>query len=237
MNEIAIPPYDGPFTIPVLIDDLKDLSAESRGSSTSKFEKARGLPKKVDSPPMDFKMTRCTFFSIEAGRSKDDWYAVLRQMQIPFLLLGEVPVLHRPDLLNVSFESTGQITKLFDQIEEVQDLVVENSHIWLSNHLVHEALDSETESRVRGKVLRIGIGLFRSALSYQEALINQRQFEEECRDARVGADIEYSMTESLVFQAWSAEQIEAAKENYILQKKDGRGVLEYMGKDGNWQNG
>jgi len=221
MDELANPPYKGPYTIPVLIDDIKDLSADTRGDGSN----------------LDFRMTRCTFFSIEAGQSKDDWYAALRQDKIPFLLLGIVPVLHRPNLQEIMFKSPEAISDLFDHIERVQELVVETSHIWLSNNLVKACLGPENNTANRGKILRVGLALFRWALLFQEGLTTQLEFEMKCSEAEVGADITYSPEESEVFKSWSSLQIKDAAKNYILQREDGRGVLDWKDESGTWQKG
>ena len=138
------PPYDGPFSIPILIDDVKELSAETRGYSVL-FKQSPTKAAEILGKPKGFYMTRCTYFFIEAEKSKDDWYTILRSKQIPFLLMGNIPVLHRPNLDQLYFEQLGDIDQLFDAIEDVDELLVESSHIWLANSIVHKCRQGREE--------------------------------------------------------------------------------------------
>ena len=54
-----VPPYPGPYTIPILVDDVKQLR--------------------------DFNMTRGSFFTIDASGMGDDWVAILRESKVPFM--------------------------------------------------------------------------------------------------------------------------------------------------------
>ena len=96
------PPYEGPYDIPVIVDDR---------------------PKRLDA----FQMTRCTFFTIEATEAVDDWVAQLRVNDVPFLLLGVFAVIHRPDLEAARFSSPQQISSLFDKIEDTAGLVLRHA--------------------------------------------------------------------------------------------------------------
>jgi len=78
-----VPPYPGPYTIPVLVDDVKQLR--------------------------DFNMTRGSFFAIDASGMGDDWVAILRQAEVPFMILGLTNVLHRPDVENLLFDTAASI--------------------------------------------------------------------------------------------------------------------------------
>ena len=69
LTEPISKPYPGPYTIPVMLDDVKQLE--------------------------DFSMSRCTFFTIEAVGNFDDWIGYLRSQDVPFLVFGVTAVLHR----------------------------------------------------------------------------------------------------------------------------------------------
>jgi hypothetical protein len=210
-----LPPYSGPFDIPVLIDSV---------------ERSR-----------DFDMTRSTFFTIEAASAIDDWVALLRERRIPFLLLGMSPVIHRPDLETPRFSSIGQIDELFNSIEDIGGLVVETAHIWLPNMLFDPSelrdLSSSAEDSPfrRGSVWRVSFELFQRALQFQREVLDTERFSEECRELMESSEppVEYSYDETVVFRAWSTAQIEAARANYLEQREDpDRGVLSWIGKDG-----
>ncbi|MGW8224860.1 MAG: hypothetical protein ACWGOY_03965 [Anaerolineales bacterium] len=210
-----VPPYPGPYTIPILIDDIKQLQ--------------------------DFNMTRGTFFTIDASGMGDDWVAMLRGQGVPFLILGVTNVLHRPDLKNLLFDSATQIDRLFDRIESVEGLVVESEYIWLPNILFDPQVDSYSAGQTpahlqRGAVWRIGFGLFQTALTFRQEVIPADTYIERCRQFIHSAQIEivYSPGESNAFRSWSGEQFEAAKVNFLQQRDDPqRGVLDYVDRYGN----
>ena len=208
-NPIA-PPYLGPYTIPILIDDIKQLQ--------------------------DFNMTRGTFFTIDASGMGDDWVAMLRGQGVPFLILGITNVLHRPDLDDLLFASAGMIDRLFDQIEAVEGLVVESEYVWLPNflfdpHMGYFSSQDKPDQLSRGAVWRIGFGLFQMALTFRQEVIPTETYLERCRQVLQPGQIEigYSPEESAAFQAWSGEQYQAAKKNFVEQRADPeRGVLDYL---------
>jgi len=209
-----VPPYSGPYTIPILVDDVKQLQG--------------------------FNMTRGTFFTIDASGMGDDWVAILRGRGVPFLLLGETSSLHRPDLVREKFDSVTSIDRLFERIEEVEGLVVESEHIWLPNFLFdpHIGMYSTKEKPIpleRGAAWRVGFGLFQMALTFRQEVIEADTYMERCRQLIKAGQIEigYSQEETEAFRAWSAEQIEAARKNFLQQREDpSRGVLAYVDRTG-----
>lgn len=210
-----LPPYPGPYTIPILIDDIKQLQ--------------------------DFNMTRGTFFTIDASGMGDDWVAMLRGQGVPFLILGITNVLHRPDLEYLFFTSTTLIDQLFDRIESVEGLLVESEFIWLPNILFDSQVSSHSAGQTpaqlqRGAVWRIGFGLFQTALTFRQEVIPADTYTERCRQLIQSAqiEIEFSPDESDTFRSWSDEQFEAAKVNFLQQRDDPqRGVLDYVDRYGN----
>jgi hypothetical protein len=209
-----MPPYLGPYTIPILIDDVKQLES--------------------------FNMTRGTFFTIDANGMGDDWVAILRSRWVPFLLLGVTASLHRPDLFHEKFRSAASIDRLFGRIEEVEGLVVESEHIWLPNILFDPHIEKYSPKRKpvplkRGAVWRVGFGLFQMALTFRDEVIEAGTYMERCRQLMELGQIEvsYSQEETDAYHAWSVEQIEAARKNFLQQREDpSRGVLAYVDLDG-----
>jgi hypothetical protein len=216
-----LPPYPGPFDIPVLVDDVKHLG--------------------------DFNMTRLTFFTIDATTAVDDWVALLRERSIPFLLLGLSPVIHRPIVAPTRFTSPGQIDELFKVIEDTEGLVVETAHIWLPNFLFEEdggkwdlSPSGEDSGAMRGAVWRVSLGLFGKALLFQREVISGARFARQCRELTESsvAPVEYSPEETAVFRVWSTAQIDAGRSNYAQQREDpSRGVLDYLDESGHARAG
>lgn len=207
-------PYPAPFTIPVMLDDVKLLE--------------------------EFNMSRCTFFYIESVGNLDNWVGYLRSQDVPFLLLGITAVLHRPDIHNELFRKPGEIEQLFVKVEDVDGLVVESEHIWLPNflfkpYIVEYSQDNKTTPLERGAIWRVGFGLFQLALAFQRELIGNAAYTIRCQELYEGdrSPIEYSEEESIAFQAWCREQIEAARQNYLRQRDDeSLGVLGYIDENG-----
>ncbi len=209
-----VPPYPGPYTIPILVDDVKRLR--------------------------DFNMTRGSFFTIDASGMGDDWVAILRERGMPFLILGMTNVLHRPDMQNLLFDSAESIEHQFDQIEAVEGLVVESEFIWLPNFLFdpHIGLYSSREKPVqleRGAVWRIGFGLFQMAVTFLQEVIPADTYQERCWQMIQSGQVElgYSHEESIAFRNWSDMQFTKAREHFLEQRDDPeRGVLNYVDKSG-----
>lgn len=199
------PPYKGPYNIPVLIDDVKTLD--------------------------DFNMTRCLFFTIDTSDLIDDWMEVRHKPDTPFLVIGHTPVVHRPNLSQELFNTSGQIDNFFDRIEQIPGLMIETAHIWLPTFL----LEGRDEVRKRGAVWRVSFKLFTLALKFQLELIGIDNFSTQCQQLKeVEIDTSfYSSEETLAFQSWSAQQIAAAQLNYARQKEDPNlDVLDYMDDQG-----
>jgi hypothetical protein len=209
------PPYSGPYDIPVLIDDVKQYEG--------------------------FEMTRLSYFIIEATTAVDDWVAILRERKIPFLLFGPSAVIHRPNLDSVRFRAPDEIDLLFDEIESVEGLVVETAHIWLPNYLFEtdrqwkpRSIDEDSTAR-RGTIYRIAFNLFQKALQFQREVISAGNFSEQCQAFMSAGDtvVAHSAEETRVFQKWSVDQFELARQNYVEQRSDPtRGVLPHLDKTG-----
>ena len=208
------PPYPGPYPIPILVDDVKQLGG--------------------------FNMTRGTFFTIDASGMGDDWVAILRGQGVPFLLLGVTAVLHRPDLDHLLFDSAASIDDLFDRIESVEGLVVESEHIWLPNnlfdpHIGNYSIGKKPIQLERGAVWRIGFGSFQMALTFRQEVIAADIYVERCWELIQAGQIEigYSSEETAAFRAWSDEQFQAARKNFLQQREDpDKGVLAYVDQTG-----
>jgi hypothetical protein len=260
------PPYDGPYDVPVLVDDR---------------------PKRLG----DFQMTRCTFFSVVATDAVDDWVARLRAEKVPFLLMGLFAVIHRPDLESARFTSPEQISALFDRIDDMEGLVVENAHIWLPNFLLEAAAGyggaegeeapggkasgepAEARGKAsgepagagdkasggpaeaagdkagpggrrdvvdRGDLFRVSFPLFQRSLQFLGEVISAERFAEQVRELMEGGEplLAPSPEEAATLHAWSAEQIDDARNNYFKQRDNpAQVVLPYRDEEGNIHEG
>jgi hypothetical protein len=215
-------PFPEPVDIPVLVDDVKHLG--------------------------DFNMTRLTFFTIDATTAVVDCVSSLRERGVPFLLLGMSPVIHRPMLLSTTlFASSEHIDQLFNTIEDIEGLIVETAHIWLPNFLFEGGRSEwklspsgEESGAIRGAVWRLSLPLFRVALLFQREVIGAVGFAKQCRELVESpvAPLEYSPQETTAFRLWSAAQIDAARKNYLEQRKDpNRQVLDYVDEQGRLRAG
>lgn len=183
-------------TIPLLIDDVKQIG--------------------------DFQMTRCTFFRIEAGAAVIDFVATLRGLGVPFAIFGSTFVIDRPAKGGDRFEDPAQLNALFDQIEDLEGLVVETSHLWLPNQLFHFGEEPGSNSDEphpelqRGSVWRLPRELFALTLQFQRESLSAERLLAKGRELLQSDrySLHYSSSETEVFRAWSAAQIRDSIANY-----------------------
>lgn len=213
-------PFPEPYDVPIVLDAVRWLD--------------------------DFDMARCLFYTIEVSAAIDDWAAWLRAHQVPFLLLGIWPVLLRPGLETPRFTAAEQIDQLFDGIEAHEGLLVETAHTWVPIRLFEAdshwdlAQQAKGSSARRGAVWRVSLELFQAALRFELGLLSSASFAEQCRAlANLGdPPLVYSPQETEVFRAWSAAQIDAARQNYEEQRQDrDRRVLRWRDAKGRFRAG
>jgi hypothetical protein len=174
---------DRSFHVPVVVDDVK------------RYGK--------------FRMTRCTYFTIECDVPSSNWVLGLEKKSIPFLLIGVSGLIIRPIGGGPLFDSPDSIENLFNTIESHPSLYVDINDFWLPNHLFQEP-------HRRGEVYRVGNKLFHVAYLYREERISEGRFLRRCRELR--ANIRFSKKETRSFGIWSRLQIERARESYPKDK-------------------
>lgn len=205
--------------IPVMLDDVKDLG--------------------------EFRMTRCTFFRIEAGAAVVDYVAKLRGLGVPFTIFGSTSVVNRPSSKSSQFESPAQIEALFDRIEGVEGLVVETSHLWFPNSLFSEEAQIQNESTDqqapmrRGAVWRVARGLFALGLQFRRELISADRFLDRTEQLMRSQpnSLRYNQAESEIFRQWSADQIRASQRNYEEKLQKQGLALPWRDEEGNVHTG
>ncbi|MDX1600976.1 MAG: hypothetical protein R3191_05630 [Anaerolineales bacterium] len=201
--------------IPVMLDDVKELG--------------------------EFRMTRCTFFRIEAGAAVVDYVAKLRGLGVPFTIFGSTSVVDRPSSKTSQFESPAQIEALFDRIEGVEGLVVETSHLWFPNSLfyaeTHDQIEApdQRETMRRGAVWRVARDLFALGLQFRRELISGDRFVQRCEDLLLSHpnSLHYNPAESEIFRQWSADQIRASQRNYEEKLQKEGLALPWRDEEGN----
>jgi hypothetical protein len=120
-------------------------------------------------------------------------------------------------------------------------LIVETAHIWLPNFLFDtdrqwkpKSIDEDSTAR-RGTIYRVSFNLFQKALQFQREVISGENFSEQCQALMSAGDsvVALSAEETRVFQKWSVDQFEIARENYVEQRADPtRGVLPHLDETG-----
>ena len=171
----------------------------------------------------DFKMTRFSYFVAEADKPIDDWMLVLGKTGIPVIIYGLTVAICQPSTSKGRFESVDDLEGLFDLIEDKSALSIETPDLWLPNEL----LESKRSPK-RGDVYRIGQRLFTTALRFRTGRTTEKEFREECTEARDKP--KYSAKETRVFAKWNTMQIDLAKARYAA-KKDQGSYMQYREDD------
>lgn len=183
------------ITIPIMIDDVK-------------------MYKK-------FKMTRCTYFSIESDNPLSNWTLTLGENKIPFYLLGLSGIICTPGPEDYYFSTLQKIEKLFDTIEGHHSLYIDINDIWFPNFLFND-------NNQRGSIYRIPKELFSVGMLYRDDLIAMQKFTSMSKE--FNKSVKYSPKETEAFKEWSINQIDKAIELYhgkpelALEWDDSKGI-------------
>jgi len=167
-------------TIPIMIDDIKQYKG--------------------------FDMTRCTYFSIESDIPAGEWILRLKDLEIPFYLIGLSGIITEPIGDKAEFDSPHLIDEIFKTIEESPELFVDINDIWLPNFMF------KGFPHVRGSVFRTKEKLFAEAIRFREDKIPTERFEKSCRELK--DYLFYSKKETQSFKDWATHQINTAIETY-----------------------
>ncbi len=171
--------------IPVIIDDVKDEE--------------------------DFKMSRCTYFSVSSTLLSSDQSFDLLEEQIPYLMVGVTGVISQPSEKSLLFDDPQKITDFFDAVEKKPDFYVDINDIWLPNFVFSETMSE------RGNVFRISLDLFKIAFQFQNEQITEKEFLDFCKKMNLQAN--FSSGETKAFSIWGKLQIEGAKMHYHTNKE------------------
>ena len=158
----------------------------------------------------NFRMTRCTYFTIECDTLSPEWILELGELGIPFYPLGLSGIIWKPIGDKDIFDSIDLIDELFDAIEKNPSLYVDTNEIWLPNFLFRHP--SNTTCHKRGSVYRVENDLFRTAYFFTSDRIPERDFLKTCE--KNIERIRYSEEETKSFSEWEQTQISRAKQTY-----------------------
>lgn len=172
----------GKISIPVVIDGVKKLK--------------------------DFKMCRCTYFSVRSDTPSKDWPIGLPGRKTPLFMVGISSVICQPSNRSNLFDSPDKYDNLFHFIEDKTEAYVDLNDLWLPNFLF------ERKYRKRGNLFRVSTGLFSAAHNYRNDLITEEEFNTICR--KRGNTAKYSAKETRAFGQWAEKHL---KEAIIYHKK------------------
>ena len=169
----------GAKSIPVMIDDRKDVG--------------------------DFRMSRATYFYVEAVEPSADIFIDHGNIGIKVLPLEFSGVIHKPLKRGIYFKTPEQIEEFFQAVESNPSLYVDSDNIWIPNNIFNK--DPE-----RGDIYRVPTDLFVKLYSF-------------CRDdATLHAGISrfndknnlilFSKVETIAFADWTKRILEDVKASY-----------------------
>lgn len=178
--QIGVAKPEADITVPLVIDDVKRVPT--------------------------FEMTRCNYFCIQCDTPAPGWFLQIAGRQVPFLIVGLTGVIHRPAMDDERFDSPQKIDDLFDAIEAVPELYVDQEDVWIPNRMF------DADEHKRGSVYRIGLGLFRSAYNFRNGLTRNQK----SAFAGKGANwkVSFSRAETEALSAWGDHQIAEARRQY-----------------------
>lgn len=183
-------------TIPVTVDSIKNLQ--------------------------HYRMTRCTYFSIENIMPLTEWSSGSDDINIQFCIIGLSGVITSPANSDLYFDTPLKLDALFDATENNTDLHVELNDIWLPNELFTNA----GHTAERSQVYRIGYDLFKLAHQLHEEATSHEVFLNRMESLDIPVILEFSENETDALIEWNKEQIKINQElyhqrpEYKLQKKE-----------------
>ena len=176
---------------------------------------ARDIPVIIDAVKnLEHHITRCVYFTIEAILPEAVGFLSHEGLNVPFWMLGLSGVICQPDDTSKLFEKPEQIDTLFNQVEDIEGLVVAISDTFFPTSLFNK---DETE-QLRGSVYRVGLELMSLSFQFRLDHIEYKQFVSKCN--KLKKNIRPSTSETDVFQKWSQNQIDRSKENYGSLSKE-----------------
>lgn len=165
-----------------------------------------------------FKMSRCSYFSIQCDQPSIEWSLDIQKKNIPFLMVGMSGIITRPSVDSSHFDGPGEITGLFETVEADPDLYIDHNDVWLPNHYLIDVAPAKplevpvarykslTFKPIRNFVFRLSQDLFQAAYQYRTGDISRTAFEKMGRS--FAKPVAYSETETIAFIQWQFNMIE-----------------------------
>jgi len=144
-----------------------------------------------------FPMVRCLYIAIEFDTPSNQWLLGIEGQSFPFLMLGLTGVVQAPLGAN-SFNNPGIIDKFIDAVEDADGMVLFED-IWLPSELFTDEVSA-------GDVYRVGVDLFRHALSFRDGRSDEKKFRFAATEFH--GQMRFSEKETMAFRKWSARTIE-----------------------------
>jgi len=165
------------------------------------------IPVIVDSVKQldNFRMTRCTYLSIENDTPSPDWTL---NNELPFMLNTLSGIIMEP-FGGGEFVDVGLIDDLFNQIQDTYEFFIGINDLWLPNIIF------PLKKYSQGDVFRIDTALFKVAYLYNNGRISDDEYMEKCLHLKEEVPlILFSEVETAAFTRWAERQIDAAKQAY-----------------------
>ncbi|QLG44854.1 hypothetical protein [Costertonia aggregata] len=168
------------LTVPIFIDDIKKFT--------------------------DFRMTRCTYFSVESDNPIPDWGLNIDDENIPLVLLGFEGIVTKPLGEKALFGSDKDIQAFFELIERDDNFYIDVNDIWFPNFLFGYEVPKTSV------VFRVSTKLFNLGYRFRNDKIPSQKFIAACGNHL--PEIYFSPLENNAFAQWEQLVIAEAKEIY-----------------------
>ena len=157
-----------------------------------------------------YRMTRCTYFSIENSESTEVWTLRAENVDVNFFMMGLSGVITSPPGDDRLFDTPEKLDSLFEVVERNEELFVDVSDIWLPNELL---IKTGVKPK-RGHVYRVGCGYFNMAYILKDEARSDDDFIRRMRQKNIQDVLEFSIKETSALSDWNRRQIEANKKLY-----------------------
>ncbi len=158
-------------------------------------------------------ITRCNYLSVECDSPKPGWSVGIGGVEMPFLMLGLIGVVHRP-FEGERFDTPDKIEKLFFLVEQQAGLLININDVWLPNFLFSRG--GATQSK--GLVYRVHWDIFSTAFLFREGRLGQGTFLDRCHSLNHHEAVTISEKETKAFSLWHKEQVSNAVRQYPKNK-------------------
>jgi len=162
-----------------------------------------------------YRMTRCTYFSIENCEPAPGWTLQTDNVEVSFLMMGLSGVILSPLGDDQLFDTADKYDHLFQMIEKKNELYVEMNDIWIPNELFYSA----NKTPERGDVFRVGYDLFKAAYILRDEANSDKDFLQVMEKLDIPLVLDFSENETDGLKLWNEKQIKINQEHYHENSK------------------